>query len=438
MAMHNPVLIPIRQAAWDGDEEVRLPVPDTWQLTQCRCAPLPALDAAGMANALEHPVGIASLRDLARGRRSPGIVIDDLTRPTRADEILPEVLKVLASAGISACDVTLFVATGSHAAPSEADLVGKAGPALHSLGRVVVHDHRGACVDLGRTQRGTPILVNAELMSCDLKIGIGSVFPHPAAAFSGGAKTIVPGMCGSATIRYLHDHIRPASERGGDTNCDLRAELNEIARRSGLDAVLLALPGAGRKTVSLVAGDPEAAFLEAVSRYRSHASTPMPPPDDVDAVIIDAYPFDTTLQFAHDRALWPLRHFPGHIPVVLIARCLRGAGSHEYFPAADPFRERVQRRLLQLKASDLLRLPEIAGNAWRLFAERRRPVIVLAEGVRQEDLGRVFPRGTLHRDWNALTTVLDTLMHQTPKRVVFLHTAPLLLPSQGGTQPNLR
>jgi lactate racemase len=436
--INSPPHILVRQGAWDGDEEVLLPVPGSWHLAQSHCAPRPALTVEEMRESLERPVGIASLRDLVCGKKAPAIVIDDLTRPTRVDEVLPQVLTLLSSAGISAGDVTLFIATGSHAPPPEADILRKAGPALHSVRRVVIHDHRGPCLDLGHTSRGTPILVNAELMSCDLKIGIGSVFPHPAAAFSGGTKTIVPGMCGSATIRYLHDHVQSARERGGDTGCDLRGELDEIARRSGLDAVVLALPGVDRRAVSLVAGSPEAAFTAAVNRYREIASVTLPRPESVDALIIDAYPFDTTLQFAHDRALWPLRHFPDRIPAMVIARCHRGAGTHEYFPAADPFRERVRRRLVQMRASDLLRMGEIAGNARRLIAERRRPIIVQAEGVGADELRRVFPRGTLCRTWETATNALNELIRKTGKRVVFLHTAPLLLPEPDGSQPQPR
>lgn len=430
--MPEPSHITLRQGAWDGDAEVSLPVPSRWQVTHMQLDE-PRVDRVHMVRrALAAPYGAPALSTLAQGRRRAGIVIDDLTRPTRVDEILPELLAHLSRGGIRPEDVTLFVATGSHEAPPPDDLLRKAGPALREVGRVVVHDCHGSCHDLGTTDRGTPVLVNSDLMTCDLKIGIGSVFPHPAAAFSGGAKTVVPGMCGAATIRFLHDHVRPAQRRGGDVHCDLRREVHRIAAMIGLDFVVLALPGMDRRAVSIIAGRAEEAFEEAVGAYRAIARVPFPDPGDLDAVILDAYPFDGTLQFAHDRALWPLHLLPAGIPVVLIARCSRGAGTHEFFPAADPVRQRLLRRLSHVRLHDLRRIREIVANARYLFNERRRPVIVVAEGVSDRDVRRVFPRGTLCSSWDAACAHLDGLWTTRSGRVACIHTAPLLLPLVGG------
>ena len=420
----------IRRSAWDQDVDVDLPIPDRWRVHELRLAPSHVLTSPDSRAACVRPVAWVPLESLDRGKRNVGIIIDDLTRPTRADELLTPLLEILASVGVRVDDLTLFVACGSHEAPSRADIERKAGDAIREFRNVVVHDCHTGCRDLGRTRRGTPVAVNAELLACDLRIGVGSVFPHPAAAFSGGSKLLVPGMCGAATIRFLHDHTRPARERGGELDCEMRDEMRVIADMVGLHHVILAVPGPDRRAVACIAGAPEEALTRAVRAYRPLATVPMPSAGDVDALIIDAYPFDSTLQFAHDRALWPIKEYPADMPVVILAHCQRGAGTHEFFPAADPFVDRIVRRVRGFKRSDLRRIPEILNNALALRAERQRTISIMAPGLSTGEVRRVFPRGVLCETWDEACRWIDTQLPEATPRVAFFSTAPLLLPER--------
>lgn len=432
--MHdNRPSLRVRRGAWDQDVDVELRIPERWQVREFRLAPSPVLGSEEILAACARPVAGPSLEVLARGKRNVGIIIDDLTRPTRADELLVPLLELLASAGVHGDALTLFVACGSHGAPSRADIERKAGGAIRGFRNVVVHDCHTGCRDLGRTSRGTPVTVNAELLACDLRIGIGSVFPHPAAAFSGGSKLLVPGMCGAATIRYLHDHTRPAGERGGELDCEMRDEMQVIAAMVGLHHVILAVPGPDRRAVACIAGPPAEALAGAVRAYRPLATVPMPSAVDVDALIIDAYPFDSTLQFAHDRALWPIKEYPADMPVMVLAQCQRGAGTHEFFPAADPFVDRIVRRVRGFSGSDLRRLPEILNNALALRAERQRAISIMAPGLSRGEVNRVFPRGVLCETWDETCRWIDSQLPGATPRVAFFSTAPLLLPQRGGS-----
>src|SRR4030042_471186 len=72
------------------------------------------------------------------------------------------------------------------------------------LERFLVFQHNPweNCVPVGTTSHGNPLAVNREVMSCDLKIGIGSILPHPQVGFGGGGKIILPG--GSHVARLEH------------------------------------------------------------------------------------------------------------------------------------------------------------------------------------------------------------------------------------------
>jgi hypothetical protein len=197
---------------------------------------------------------------------------------------------------------------------------------------------------------------------------------------------------------------------------------------AGLDHSILALPGPERKAVACYAGPPEVALERAVDRYRSIASVTIPPSHEVDAVIMDAYPFDGTLQFAHDRALWPLAHVPQDVPAVLIAECQRGPGTHEFFPAADPIMQRIWRRLQQVSVADVTRTFEILGNARALLRRRRREIVIVASGVGEDEVRRVFPRGLFCRTWEDACRLIGERTAKAQPRVAVFHTAPLLIP----------
>ena len=72
-------------------------------------------------------------------------------------------------------------------------------------------------------------------MECDLKIGVGCIYPHPIAGFSGGAKIILPAVCGVETTRMMHDYLRGSRERGGSIHTELRQDMVAVARKVGLD-----------------------------------------------------------------------------------------------------------------------------------------------------------------------------------------------------------
>src|SRR5215472_11546872 len=99
----------IRWAAWAGDEDLALTFPDGWAVQTCPPADATDIGDEGVAAAFAAPVGTSRVRDLARGRRSACIVIDDLTRPTPGARLVPPLLDELTVAGIADDDVTVLV-----------------------------------------------------------------------------------------------------------------------------------------------------------------------------------------------------------------------------------------------------------------------------------------------------------------------------------------
>lgn len=174
-------------------------------LTPQSAAALP--DPAGaLAAALAQPTGAPRLRELVRPGQTIAVLVDDVTRKTPAVQILPHVLAELAAAGAGPDTVRIVVALGTHRPLSEAELAGKLGRAVLQRYRVVntACTEAGAFVDLGTTEQGLPISLLRAVAEADLRIGVGMITPHLDAGFSGGAKIVLPGVCGLATVDAFH------------------------------------------------------------------------------------------------------------------------------------------------------------------------------------------------------------------------------------------
>ncbi|MBS7249199.1 MAG: DUF2088 domain-containing protein [Candidatus Freyarchaeota archaeon] len=111
--MVQSVMIP--WSAWYGKEEYVLEFPDTWsiQLFCMRDAEeITSLEI--LETAIKNPIGAPSLQEIARGKKNAVIVVEDISRPTRAEPICEIVLKELNEAGISNENITLIAALGAH------------------------------------------------------------------------------------------------------------------------------------------------------------------------------------------------------------------------------------------------------------------------------------------------------------------------------------
>ena len=144
------------------------------------------------------------------------------------------------------------------------------------------HNPYENCTYLGDTSRGTPVRLNSEVMSCDLKIAVGCIVPHPTAGFGGGAKIMV-GISHVDTIYANHHDVggrsRPTPESpmgslhpslglGKVEGNVLRADLEEIGRMAGIDCIVNVVVNAKRESVGVFVGDLIAAHREGAKMAR--------------------------------------------------------------------------------------------------------------------------------------------------------------------------
>ncbi|HAN91042.1 MAG TPA: hypothetical protein DCQ33_03045, partial [Nitrospira sp.] len=228
----------LRTKAWFGDEDLTIDFPASWKLIEIGPRDEPALTVEAMRECLSRPIGTRRLSEIARGKRNAVIMVDDLTRPTPGADLLPLLVEELTSGGIPAHDITVMLAGGTHPPASADERAKKVGSGLSSAVKVLAHDSRGDLVNCGRSPAGLPLHINRRVMESEVKIGVGCIYPHPVAGFSGGAKIILPAVCGVETTRMMHDYLRGSHERGGSIQTELRQDMVAVARRVGLDGIV--------------------------------------------------------------------------------------------------------------------------------------------------------------------------------------------------------
>ena len=278
--MHK-IILP--QLVWHGVRDLELALPDAWQIEVCKMQGFsrPPLAIEGIQQAIRNPLGTPPLRQLGQGKNQVVIIFDDIQRATRVAQILPVVLEELALAGIRDDQIRFVAATGLHAAMNRFDFVSKLGEEVLHRFPVFNHNAFGCCVDAGITSFGTHLLVNAEVMSCDLKIAIGSVVPHAFAGFGGGAKIILPGICHYDTVvdfhslasRFQKEHPDMPIGTGIIENNLLRLNMEEAAAIVGLDFKIDTLMNGYAETVAVYAGSLKEAYPRALNDARRHYDT---------------------------------------------------------------------------------------------------------------------------------------------------------------------
>ncbi len=322
-------VVSIRWAAWYGDRDLCLPFPPRWEIELA--APSDSVDIGdeGIRGAIDRPIGVPPLRVVARGRHRPCIVVDDLTRPTPASRIIPLILVELAAAGIPAESVTILAAVGNHRPMRRQDFVKKVGAGAVSTCRLRSHSSLDDCVYVGKTERGTPVSLNRDLVTADLRILVGSVLPHEVPGFSGGAKLILPGAASIETAAAFHGPGGPATALA-TTAPDARLDAEDAAQLVGVDFAVNIVPTPTRGVAGAVAGDLVQAHRAAVSIARRTYSTVIPPVADV--CVLSAYPKDTEfLQYENVYNVWrtadrAITHENGTVVVATAAS--EGIGFH--------------------------------------------------------------------------------------------------------------
>ncbi|MFQ9748779.1 MAG: nickel-dependent lactate racemase [Anaerobutyricum soehngenii] len=157
-------------------------------------------------DAMAHPIGSPKLSELAKGKENVVIICSDHTRPVPSKHIIPFMLKEIREGNPDA-KITLLIATGFHRATTREELVGKFGEEIVDHQTCVVIDDSqdmDAMENIGTLPSGAPLLINKVAANADLLVSEGFIETHFFAGFSGGRKSILPGVSSKVTVLGNH------------------------------------------------------------------------------------------------------------------------------------------------------------------------------------------------------------------------------------------
>jgi nickel-dependent lactate racemase len=251
-------------------------------------------------DAFLHPIGSGPLSQRVSGSQNVLILVDDYTRTTPVQNILPRLMKELETAGVKPSGIRILVALGTHRPMTEQEVIKKFGKEIPKQYPILNHSwwDSSQLSYLGETEGGTPIFVNRLVKEVDFIIGIGQIVPHRVSGFSGGGNIVQPGICGEETTGRTHWLGAQFTGREilGKIENPVKQEIERVAQRAGLKWIINTIQDGSDKVAEVVAGDLIQAYRTGAIRSRQVYQSILP--QEADIVIADSHPYDSELWLA--------------------------------------------------------------------------------------------------------------------------------------------
>ncbi|MDO4561211.1 MAG: nickel-dependent lactate racemase [bacterium] len=374
--------------------------------------------------ALEHPIGSASLRDLAASAKNILLVVDDNTRRTPVHQILPVLTKILNQAGVSDNHIRILFAAGTHREMSIEEQTQKIGKEAITRFECTGHDYLGECISLGHTKYGTPVEVNPLLKWSDLTIAIGSIIPHAYCGWGGGGKMILPGVSSAKSILATHMLPFQNPEIGiGVLNNQARTEIDEASQMAGLRFIVNTILNSKGEIVDIVAGSVIPAHREGIKKATAIHGVKIP--EKADLVFGCSYP-EFSCYWQANKAFHPMEKtvLKGGL-AVMIASMPEGRGEHpSCFDAMGENVEKLIQHLNEIKDKDLDEALAIACALADRKLQNKARVGIVSDGLAAADTANgVFIR---YKDPN--DAVVQILREKRNARILCLINASEMLP----------
>jgi len=282
-----------------------------------------------------RPIGSPPLKELISGKKKICIVISDSTRAVPTGLILGRLLPEIESHGIPPEAVTILVATGLHRPSTKEELTKMLGGEIAKKYRIVNHDarDRSSCGYVGRTKRGTPVILDNIYIESDFRILTGLIEPHFMAGFSGGRKAICPGI--SYVDMFKHFHGPPILESPMSANAILEGnpfheESTEIAKMAGADFIVNVTINRNKQVTGIFCGDLEQAFYAGAGFCRENSTFEIERQADIVITSAGGYPLDCNLYQSVKGMVGAMPAVREGGMIIIAARCVEEIGSEEF------------------------------------------------------------------------------------------------------------
>jgi len=346
-----------------------------------------------IGNALDEPIESSPLEDSFSAGDSVLIVVSDATRATASAQIVNLLVRRLIQSGVSPSDLGIIFATGIHRAVAPEEKIELLTPFIAQ--RVKTFDHAAndpsAMVLLGETERGTPIEVNRTLKDFSQVVLTGAIGFHYFAGFTGGRKSICPGLASSRTIEATHMlalDFETGGRRAGvgtsllDGNA-VHEECERIAAMVKPRFVINSVVDGSGRAVRIYAGDWRAAHRKGCREYLANHSTTIARKREVVIVSCGGWPYDINLIQAHKALDMAAHACVDGGTIIWLAECPDGLGKPDFLKW---FAEKDS-RALEVRLRNAY---EVNGQtAWSLLTKAERYRVFLISKLPDEEVRRM-------------------------------------------------
>ena len=283
--------------------------------------------------ALENPVGTPKLSVLAEDKKTVVIIASDHTCPVPSKIIIPRMIAEIRK-GNQKADITILIATGCHRATTDEELKNKFGDEILQNEKIIVHDcDHSKMVYMGKLPSGGNLILNKIAIEADLLVAEGFIEPHFFAGFSGGRKSVMPGIAGRETVIYNHnaEFIANSYARTGIVEGNpIHNDMLYAARRAKLAFICNVVINSNKEAIFAVAGDVEEAHVVGrnfLSRNCQVASAPA----DIVIVTNGGYPLDQNIYQAVKGMTAAEKTVRKDGVIIVLARSNDGHGGDEFY-----------------------------------------------------------------------------------------------------------
>ena len=360
------------------------------------------LSDAEIDAALDPPIDSPSIEDIISPDDSVLIVTSDATRATGSAQIVNLLVRRLIQNGTAPGDITIIFATGIHRAVRTAEKTELLTSFIAQRIRTIDHDayNSSQLIQIGTTERGTPIEVNRALKEFSKVIITGAAGFHYFAGFAGGRKSICPGLASAKTIEATHmlalDFARGGRRAGvgaGLLNGNaVNEECERVAAMIAPAFSINAIVNEHGRPEKIYAGHWRTAHRRACEDYLANHSVKISEKRDVVIVSCGGAPYDINMIQAHKALDMAAQACTDGGTIVFLAECCDGLGRDDFmkwFESSDS-------RALEERLRDSY---EVNGQtAWSLLTKTETFRVRLITNLPNDEVSRMkmIPARSIH------------------------------------------
>ena len=309
-----------------------------------------------ISHAMSNPIGSPELSALSAGKKNILVITSDHTRPVPSHLTLPVMLRELRKGNPDA-NIRILIATGFHRKTTREEMADKFGSEIAANEIIINHDSRDeeGTTYLGLLPSGGELWINSLAVDADLIVADGFIEPHFFAGFSGGRKSVMPGIVSQKTVfsnhcsKFIAD---PLATTGNLEGNPIHADMVFAARKAGLAFILNVVIDENKDVIGAFAGDFIAAHEAGCAFLRELAAVKRV---ESDIVITSngGYPLDQNIYQAVKGMSAAEKCVKTGGVIIIAASCVQGHGGEGFY---DWFRNNKTAKEIQEK---ILAIPQM-------------------------------------------------------------------------------